>query len=312
MGAVRRLLVAGCEMRCLAHVSLFLVLACGGDPSGVRPDAPSVPDDAPADAQVDAPPGCESAGPTVTRQAFVEASVAFLRDRFERTTGFEGGKIAYGEGYVALDDSGCPKADWSALSYVVPAPADLFPVELRADHDRVAVVWTTGGRKSIAFVTSAPYAGDGLGHWHAGRLPDNVNAVVSDTVSDADAQAFHNQLVADYPDLNIVYLEAIRILTVETAIGTFAYDTPGTASAVTMERAAQALRDSGLFSALDWSGHNFRIPFEFWVAAEQTTETLVPECLRQETKPMLPEFTTSPSFAPPLGPGPTAKTPVCI
>ena len=277
---------------------LFALTACSSPPANTQPDA-AVP-------RPDAASAC-SKEPVVHRDRFIAESIAYLRESFGVTDGFEGGHVAYSEAYVALTDAGCPIADWTALSYVTAIAPDRIPTELRDYFDRVAVVWALNGRKFVVFLSSE---GD-VAPWPEGRLPDNVNALAN---ADADPRALDElvkRLTAAYPALVITYLEEIGVLTLEATVGNFGDPLGGRMTVREINAATDELRQSGLFSSIEWSPLNFRWPNEFWPAQRVDSEWLEAECARTRTTAMMPAMNTSPSLAAPLGTGPVAKTPTC-
>jgi hypothetical protein len=301
--AVAPPLQSGRRMRTSLGIALLVVAACSGDGGHARVDGG---DDGP-----DAGDDCTT-GPTVERGAFIAASVDYLQAAFATDESFAGGDVVYGEMWVPLVDSGCPVADWSTLSYQVELPAALAPEELRADFTRVAVVWTLGGRKLIVYLDTSGAPG-ATGEWQGGRLPDSFAAVPADGADAGDIQALATQLQADHPTLAVSWLEGVRVLTVDGTVGHFAVDTlPATLHLVgELEAAAAAVRTSGLFPSVEWSGLVFRIPNESRLGQVIDDATLRPECLRAESKPLLEQLTTSPALAPPLGPGIASRQPVC-
>jgi hypothetical protein len=204
-----------------------------------------------------------STGPTVSREDFIGASVDYLRATFEREGGFTGGTVVYGEMWVPLDDGGCPVADWTALGYVVDMDPTLVPEELEASHGQVAVMWALNGRKFIVHLDTRTTP-DANGAWQGGRLPDSFAAVPAEEASDEAISALVSDLATDHPELTITWLEGVRILTVDGAVGDFVGDPPLPAlvPATTMAAAAADVRASGLFTSIDWSGLVFRIPNE--------------------------------------------------
>ena len=280
---------------------LLLVGACGDGESSPAPmpDAPSIT------------PRCE-VGPVITRTRFVDESVAYLRSAFDRTGGFEGGTVAYGEGWVSLGDGGCPLADWTTLSYVTEIDPALVPLELRATHTHVAAVWPLNGRRFVAFL--APVTGDAAPWWQ-GVMPDNAVAIAKSTAPQPALDALVARLTANYPTVTTTWLDAIGILTLESPIGNFAVDdpsfTPRPVSAI--EAATAEVRESKLFEPLEWSGFVVRIPHESFAAAEVMSEEIGVECLRTHTKPQRDDnaFSTLPSFAPPLGTGQVTNPNAC-
>ncbi len=282
-----------------------LLVACGGGDNSDDTDGESG-DGGDIDAPIVDAPGC-ALEPSVDRATFEAASVAYLRGAFETSTGFAGGAIAYREGSVALAD-GCSRADWSALIYVAPIDAALVPVELRGTTTHVAAVWSLNGRKLVAFAR-APSAAEPA-PWIEGHLPDNVNAIALESAPAGEIDTLVGELRTSHPDLAIEWLDAIGILTVSGAVGDFS-DEPIATTAAEVERAAATVRASGLFEAAEWSGLNFRIPFQFWPGVPLAGAQLRSECERMQTLSEVPLFTTSPGFAAPLGTGPVPQTPDC-
>jgi hypothetical protein len=261
--------------------------------------------------QPDAAIGC-SLEPQISRARFEEESVAYLRAAFATTTGFEGGTITYGETAVPLTDAPCPIADWTGLTYTVAADPALFPVEMRATHDRVSAVWWLNGRKAVAIVPK-DYPANEYDQWRYARLPDNFNVVVRQDADIDDVRDVIDQVRAMQPGLVVEYLEAIGVVTVTASIGTFIEDAVGSVTVPEMDEAAQPFRAAELFEALDWTGPVLRIPNDGWPGKALTGEMLAPECEREHTRDRRDQnqFTTEPALAAPLGDGPITKTPVC-
>jgi hypothetical protein len=209
--------------------------------------------------------------------------------------------------WVSLADGDCPLADWTALIYTAPIDAALVPIELRTTHHHVGAFWALNGRRDVAFLPSAS------AQWQEGYLPANVNAVAKDNASPQAVANVVAQIQANHPTVNVVHLDAIGIVTLETVIGNFADPVGPQGNVAQIDAAAQKLRQSNLFSSLDWSGLVFRIPNESWPMTAVSTAVLEPECLRSHTLDMrkAKHFTTLPSLAPPLGKGVVATTPVC-
>lgn len=279
-----------------------VLLACSS-PADNSPDAAPIPIDAPA-------LSC-SADLEVERARFVSESVSYLRRVFGTPSGFENGIVGFGEAWVSLADAPCPLADWTALSYVAPIDPSLVPDELRDTHDRVAAVWSLNGRTTIAFIPADGHAGD-VAPWLFGLNPDNVNAVASATATPAQLAALVARLEQD-PALTVTWLEAIGILTVEAALGTFAVDEPAVTTIAHIANAATEIRTSGLFDSIEWSGFVVRIPHEIWAAGPIESDMIVPDCLRVHTRDLRADgvFTTTPSLAAPLGAGIVPRTPTC-
>src|SRR5262249_40898022 len=151
--------------------------------------------------------------------------------------------IAYGEGWVSLNDDGCPLADWTTLSYVVSIDPQFAPIELRATHPRVAAVWALNGRKFVAYLPEV--IGDAAPWWN-GAMPDNANAVVKSTAGKRDIDQLVARIGANQPGVRATFLDAIGILTLETTVGNFAVDEPATGRVPEIEAAVQSLRASSL------------------------------------------------------------------
>ncbi|MBA3503344.1 MAG: hypothetical protein H0T65_23485 [Deltaproteobacteria bacterium] len=256
-------------------------------------------------------PRCE-VGPVITRTRFVDESTTYLRNAFGRTSGFEAGTVAYGEGWVSLGDGGCPLADWTTLAYVTTIDPKLVPPELRATHTHVAAVWALNGRRFVAYL--APVTGDAAPWWQ-GTMPDNAVAIAKASAPQAALDALVAKLSADHPTVTTTWLDAIGILTLETPIGNFAVDdpsfTPGRVSAI--DAATADVRASGLFEPLEWSGFVVRIPHESFAAKAVESDEIGVECLRTHTKAQRDAnaFSTTPSFAPPLGTGQVVNPNAC-
>ncbi|MDB4961399.1 MAG: hypothetical protein JWP01_1398 [Myxococcales bacterium] len=286
----------------LFALSASALLACSS-PADTSPDAAPIQTDAPA-------LGC-SAELQVERTRFVTESISYLRSAFATTDGFEGGAVGFGEAWVALTDATCPLADWSALSYVAPIDPSLVPDEMRGMYDRVAAVWSLNGRKFIAFIPNEGPAGD-VAPWLYGRMPDNVNAIASAKADPRQLSALVAQLQQD-PALTVTWLDAIGVLTVETTLGTFAFDEPAATTMPHIADAAFQIRTSGLFDTIEWSGFVVRIPNEVFPAARVNSDVIMPDCLRVHTRDMRTDgvFTTTPALAAPLGAGIVPRTPSC-
>jgi hypothetical protein len=256
---------------------------------------------------IDPQPAC--GGPTISRSQFVDASVAYLRDAFGVTDGFTGGTTAYGEGWVSLNDGGCPLADWTTLAYVAPIDPQRVPIELRADHDRVAALWALNGRRFIAYLPRVE--GDAAPWWQA-TMPDNANAIANIDADPAQVDQLVARISAEQPAVTVTWLDAIGILTLEVPIGTFAFDSAN-GKVAAIEGATAMVRDSGLFDIIEWSGFVVRVPFENWPASAVETDVLEPECLRTETRELRDDgaFSTLPALAAPLGAGPTENPDAC-
>jgi len=249
--------------------------------------------------------------PLVPRAQFVAESVAYLRAAFGVTDGFDGGVVGYSEAYVSLDDTPCPLADWSALSYAAPIASTLVPPELRDTFDRVAAIWSLGGRKFVVFLPAEPGGMPAAAPWPLGRLPDSVTA---NARADADPDAIAMlaaRLRTRYPTLKVDWYDEIHLLALTAPVGNFTDDPVGTLTIPQFETATDDVRTSNLFMPIEWSILNFRFPNHFWSSTTVAGDTIGPECLRTKTKPMLPLATTSPSLAPPLGAGPQAHRPAC-
>ena len=283
----------------LLVVSTLLGCSSSDDDHHQQPDQP------------DAATAC-ALEPRLERGRFATESVNYLRAAFATTTGFEGGVITYGETAVPLADGGCPVADWTGLSYTVPVDAALVPLELRGTIDRVSAFWSLNGRKAVVFLPSAAPTSE-FDLWLYGQLPDNVNAVVRPDADPDEVREVVEQLRALRPALEVEHLEEIGVLTVTAAIGNFLEDTTTTVTVPQMEAAAQLIRASKAFSSVEWSGVVLRYPNESWAGQPVADELLAPECERTHTRAMRDQgvFTTAPSFAPPLGTGPSAVTPTC-
>ena len=278
-------------------IAVLCLAACGGESNpDPTPDAPDSP-------------ACTT-GPVVERTRFVDESIAYLRSAFDVTTGFDGGSVAYGEGWVSLNDGGCPLADWTTLAYVVDVDPLRMPIELRTTHTRVAAVWALNGRKFIAYL---PAVDNDAAPWWQGFMPDNSTAIANRNAPQADVDRFVAQLTTDHPTIRVTWLDAIGILTLETTIGNFAFDDAPTGRIPAIEAATEDIRTSGLFGAVEWSGFIVRIPFESFPAATVDDAQLAPECLRTHTKAMRDGnmFTTQPGFAAPLGTGPIDNPNAC-
>jgi len=281
-------------------LSSSVVFACGDN---VGSELPA--DAAPADSSAACP-----IGPTITRSQFVEQSVTYLHTAFGVTAGFDAGTVAYGEGWVSLGDGGCPLADWTTLSYVAPIEPALVPIELRATHARVAAVWAMNGRRFIAYL---PAVGGDAAPWWQGAMPDNVIAVAKPNAAQPQIDQLVAELATDQPTVRVVWLDAIGILTLETTIGNFAFDDAATGRIPNIEAATEAVRASGLFESVAWSGFVVRIPNESYPAVVVEGDELSPECLRTETRTKRDDnlFSTIPALPAPLGAGPTENPNVC-
>jgi hypothetical protein len=318
--------------RALARSALLLsslaIPACGSSgsetPSPANPAPPGASDGGtgtapeggpgvPPDAGPDSGTSACALGVSVSRTDFLAASTKLLRDTFGTTTGFDGGAVAYGEMKVSLDDV-CPYADWTALAYVVAIDPSFVPTELRTTHKHVAAVWSLNGLRTIAWVPSIEITAADPAPWQKGALPDNVNAIKKDNASGAAANALVQQIMTAHPTVKVDWLDAIGILTLSSTISDFAADPAiPKGSFKEIDAAAAKVRQSNLFSVLEWSGLNFRIPNESWPAALVTSATLEPECLRKETKNDRAQnlFTTLPALAAPLGKGPVPNPNTC-
>jgi len=288
-------------MKPIACLVVSLLVGCSSG-HAEQPDAAVQPD---------AANGC-TLEPRVARSRFETESVSYLRTAFATTTGFTGGVVSYGETAVPLTDGPCPVADWTALTYIVPVDPALVPIELRATHDRVAAMWSLNGRKAVVFIPAdAPQ--NQYDTWLYGRLPDNVNAVVRQGADADDVRDVIARLRALRPALVVEHLEAIGIVTLTTSIGTFVEDAVGDVTVPDMNAAAEILRTSGLFDAVDWSGLVLRLPNDSWAPHVVPDALLAPECERVHTRDLRDQnqLTTSPSFAAPLGTGPVSKNPSC-
>ena len=286
------------------------LFACSSIRAG-QPDAAIAPD-TPPDSPQDAELGC-IATPSVPRADLVQASVAYLRSAFGVADGFDQGDVRYGEMWVSLGDGSCPYADWTALGYFAAIDSSHVPAELAGEVASVAVMWALNGRKFVVYVTSAPDGSQQI--WQAGRLPDSISAVPAAGARQADIDALIAHLHADHPELMVTWLDAVRILTIDGVVGDFAGDLPpATFNTVPqIEAAVQQVRASGLFSSIEWSGLVFNIPNWGWPMNHVDASILRPECMRQESRSLLEtgQFTTSPSFAAPLGAGPAPHQAVC-
>jgi hypothetical protein len=283
-------------------VAVLLLAGACGDPDSSPPPTP------------DAPlitPRCE-VGPVITRTRFVDESMAYLRSAFGRTSGFEAGTVAYGEGWVSLDDGGCPLADWTTLAYVTAIDPALVPLELRATHTQVAAVWALNGRRFVAYL--APVTGDAAPWWQ-GTMPDSGVAIAKSSAPQPALDALVAKLSLDHPRVTTTWLDAIGILTLETPIGNFAVDDPafipGPVSAI--DAATAEVRASGLFEPFEWSGFVVRIPHESFAANAVDGDEIGVECLRTHTKAQRDAntFSTTASFAPPLGTGQVVNPNAC-
>jgi len=290
-------------MKPMSALVLIMCCSCSNANDGSLPDASAGQPDGASECALE---------PRLERTRFEAESVAYLRTSFAVTTGFEGGVITYGETAVPLSDGPCPVADWTALSYTVPVDPARLPVELRATHDRVAAMWSLNGRKAVVVIPAdAPH--DQFDTWLYGRLPDNFNAVVKQGADPDEVRDVIAQVRALRPALRVEHLEAIGVLTVTSAIGTFADDAIDAVTVPEMDAAAEVVRSSHLFDALDWSGLVLRLPNDSWAPHVVAGALLVPECERVHTRDLRDggQFTTSPSFAAPLGAGPQEKSPSC-
>ncbi len=287
---------------------LLAVGACSSPPAHA-PDAAPL-DTAAPDVGADGPSAC-SDGPSVSRAQLIDASISYLRAAFGVGDGFDGGEVGYGEMWVSLDDI-CSYADWSALGYVAPIAAERVPVELRATHDRVAVMWTLSGRKFIVYLESTHDVGT-LGTWQAGRLPDSVISEASSSAPTASVMALADQIRSAHSALTVMWLDLIGTITIDAVIGEFGEPTAPLIPIAEIEAGAASLRSSGLFSSIEWSGLVFRIPNDQTAFVPVTEDVLRPECLRAATRDKRDagQFTTSPSLATPLGSGVVEHVPAC-
>jgi len=278
---------------CLA---LCLVLSACGDNSSSPPSP---------DARIIEDSSVCSLGPQISRDELVAASVEYLRDVFEDPSGFDGGVVMYGESWVALGGGDCPKADWSALAYIAPIASSRLPVELRATHDRVAAVWALNGRRFVVFLPN-----DTL-EWTTGRLPDNVVGTASASTSPSELTSLVDDVRDQYPRLTVDYHDQLGIVSLSTDLGTFTADSESGTRFGMIEAAADRLRSSAKFEAIEWSGLVFRIPRESYGNEIVSSDAVSPECLRVHTRDLLDQMTTAPSLASPLGPGPIPREPRC-
>lgn len=290
------MLLCAARMKLRLAFALSALVACSSSQNDPQPDAG-------ADCTLQ---------PQVDRARFVSESIGYLRSAFVTTTGFEEGSVAYGETEVLLDDAPCPVADWTALTYTAPIDPARVPIELRATHDKVAVVWALNGRKQILFMPSE-HPKTESDYWLYGRLPDGVNAIAKDDADPAAVRDLVAQIGTKWPTMTASHLDAIGIVTLTSTIGDLTDEVVHAGTVPDMDAATELLRQSNLFSLIEWSAPVLRIPNQSWPPVEVTDSILAPECLRTHTRGRRDdhELTTSPAFPAPIGPGALAATPVC-
>jgi len=244
-------------------------------------------------------------GVSVSRKAFVDASVAYLRAAFGVTTGFDGGTVSYGEMWVALGAGDCPIADWSSLVYVAPVSSDRVPLELRATHGSVAAFWALNGRRELAFLRNGDVTAATPAPWQAGALGSNVVAVLEPAATPGQVSSLIAGITAAHPTVQVDLLEAIGIVTLSTRVGDFTDSAAPIGTVADIEAAAAQLRASPHLSSIEWSGLSFQFPNETWPATLTAADPLEPECLRKETRTARDtrQLSTLPSLAAPLGTG---------
>jgi hypothetical protein len=265
-------------------------------------------------------PACED-GLDVSRSELVSASIDVLREAYEVSTGFEGGDVHFLEGWNSTSRL-CRLTDQTALVYVAPIPESLRGVVPTAPDndadgvadvpDRVTVAWTLAGTHQISFLSPALLD---RGSWPGGTVPDEAVLIARDGSDSAAVSALVTALRADFPGLELTYLEGLQMVTISGGVSLRRYGELALppVSAATVRRAVDRAAASGLFQAPEWSGAVYRIPYHFYDSVPLSSERIETECLRVRTQRLLEldYFGELAALAPPLGAGSLVNPELC-